>query len=157
MQPQDINKAVSRTLFLLEDQTLFHNIQVVKNLEPALPHPAVDIQQMNHVFMNIILNAADAMQGNGKLTLRTYRSSENKDKLCIKITDTGPGIPADIIPHIFEPFFTTKQEGKGTGLGLSLVHGIVEEHGGSIGVSSTPGQGSAFTIELPLTRPENGV
>ncbi|HEA67176.1 MAG TPA: PAS domain S-box protein [Desulfobacterales bacterium] len=157
IQSQDINKAISRTLFLLEDQTLFHNIQVVKNLEPALPHPSVDIQQMNHVFMNIILNAADAMQGNGQLTLRTYRSSENKDKVCIEITDTGPGIPDDILPHIFEPFFTTKQEGKGTGLGLSLAYGILEDHGGSIRVNSAPGKGSAFTIELPLTRPENGV
>jgi signal transduction histidine kinase len=157
MQPQDINKAVSRTLFLLEDQTLFHNIQVVKNLEPTLPHPPVDIQQMNHVFMNIILNAADAMEGNGKLTLRTYRSSKNKDKICIEITDSGPGIPDDILPHIFEPFFTTKQEGKGTGLGLSLAYGIVEDHGGSIRVNSKPGHGSAFNIELPLARPENGV
>ncbi len=157
IQPHDINEAISRTLFLLENQTLFHNIQVVKNLDPALPHPPVDIQQMNHVFMNIILNAADAMQGNGQLTLRTYRSSENKDKVCIEITDTGPGIPADILPHIFEPFFTTKQEGKGTGLGLSLAYGILEDHGSSIRVNSAPGKGSTFTIELPLTKPENGV
>ncbi|MEE8430705.1 MAG: ATP-binding protein [Candidatus Desulfatibia sp.] len=157
IQPHDINKAVSRTLFLLENQTLFHNIQVQKNLDPTLPHPPVDIQQMNHVFMNIILNAADAMEGNGKLTLETYRSLENMDKVCIKITDTGPGIPADILPHIFEPFFTTKQEGKGTGLGLGLAYGIVEDHGGSIRVNSTPGQGATFTIEIPLTRPENGV
>ncbi len=157
MQPHDINKAISRTLFLLENQTLFHNIQVEKNLDTTLPHPPVDIQQMNHVFMNIILNAADAMQGNGQLTLRTYRSSENKDQICIEITDTGPGIPDDILPHIFEPFFTTKQEGKGTGLGLSLAYGIVEEHGGSIRVNSAPGQGATFNIELPLVKPENGV
>lgn len=157
IQPHDINKAVSRTLFLLENQTLFHNIQIEKNLEPTLPHPPVDIQQMNHVFMNIILNAADAMEGNGKLTLKTYRSLENMDKVCIKITDTGPGIPADILPHIFEPFFTTKPEGKGTGLGLGLAYGIVEDHGGSIRVNSTPGQGATFTIEIPLVKPENGV
>ncbi len=97
------------------------------------------------------------MEAKGKKNIKTYRSLENMGKICIKISDTGSGIPADILPYIFEPFFTTKQEGKGTGLGLGLAYGIVEDHGGSIKVNSTPGQGATFTIELPLVKPENGV
>jgi signal transduction histidine kinase len=74
----------------------------------------------------------------------------------IEITDTGPGIPPDVLPHIFEPFFTTKDEGEGTGLGLSLVYGIVENHGGQIKAFSEPGQGAAFVIELPVTPKSDG-
>jgi PAS domain S-box-containing protein len=149
IEPHDINRALSRTLFLLEDQTLFHNIRVVKKLDPTLPLVPVDIQQMNHVFMNIILNAADAMEGNGKLAVQTYKSLIN-NSVCIDIADTGPGISEDVLPNIFEPFYSTKEEGKGTGLGLSLAYSIVEEHGGSITVQSTPGQGATFIIELAL-------
>jgi PAS domain S-box-containing protein len=154
MEPHDINQAIFRTLFLLENQTLFHNIEVEKNLAHDLQQPSVDIQQLNHVFMNIILNAADAMEGKGKLKVKTYQPS-NKDEVCIEISDTGPGIPEDVLPHIFEPFFTTKEKGKGTGLGLSLVYGIVEDHGGNIQARSQQGEGTTFLIELPLNRKEN--
>lgn len=155
MQPRDINKAISRTLFLLENQSLFHNIEIVKNLTPSIPPVPVDIQQSNHLFMNIILNAAEAMEGNGQLTLKSSLLP-NKDRVCIKISDTGPGIPEDILKHIFEPFFTTKEEGKGTGLGLSLAYGIVENHNGNIKVKSRLGEGTTFIIELPLTRMDHG-
>ena len=147
MHPLDINKSLSRTLFLLESQTLFHNIEIECNYDPDLPLVQADGQQMNHVFMNIILNAADAMDGSGKLTVTTGRV-ENEARVYIEIQDTGCGIPEDIIPHIFEPFFTTKGEGKGTGLGLSMVYGIIENHGGSIAVESERGRGTKFRIEL---------
>lgn len=150
IRPQNINEALARTLFLLENQSLFQNIKIDKNFSTDLPQVPVDIQQMNHVFMNIILNAAQAMDGDGKLKLKTSRS-KNKERVIIEISDTGPGIPEDALEHIFEPFFTTKEEGKGTGLGLSMVYGIIENHGGKISAHSKAGKETTFIIELPLT------
>ena len=147
MKPNDINKAISRTLFLLQNQTLFQNIEIDTALAPDLPLVKSDIQQINHLFMNIILNAAEAMEGKGRLSIKTGISPAG-DCAQIEISDSGPGIPEDVLPHIFEPFFTTKEEGKGTGLGLSLVYGIVENHGGTIRASSRPGEGTTFFIEL---------
>lgn len=155
MRPQDINQAISRTLFLLENQAIFQNIETEKDLASSLPPVFGDIQQLNHMFMNIILNAVEAMEGRGNLGLKTYLSSE-KDRVVIEISDTGTGIPEDVLSRIFEPFFTTKDAGKGTGLGLSLVYGIVENHGGSIMAKSKPGEGTTFIIELPLRRQDNG-
>jgi len=150
MRPLNINKAIDRTLFLIENQTLFHNISVKKDMAESIPLVTADIQQLGHVFMNIIINAAQAMEGRGTITITT-RASTNKERVVIDIADTGPGIAAGDLKHIFEPFFTTKNEGKGTGLGLSVVYGIVENHGGTITAKSVPGQGSTFTIELPIS------
>ena len=109
---------------------------------------------MNHMLMNIILNAVQAMEEKGKLTVKSYLEAAI-DKVRIEISDTGPGIPPDVLPHIFEPFFTTKEEGQGTGIGLSLVYGIVENHEGKIhAVNNTPG-GTRFVIELPLITTED--
>lgn len=152
MRPQDINKALNRTLFLLEGQTLFQNVTITTELSSDLPLINCDIQQINHTFMNIILNAGQAMEGKGKLNLRTYMLAD-KEHVCIDISDSGPGIPEDVLPSIFDPFFTTKEEGKGTGLGLSLVYSIIENHNGRINASSTPGEGTTFHIELPITMP----
>jgi len=149
VQPHDINKAVLRTLFLLENQTLFHNIEIKKDLSPSIPLVPVDIQQLNHIFMNIILNAAQAMDGKGILAVKSYQLPDN-NWVCIEISDTGPGIPGHILSQIFDPFFTTKEEGEGTGLGLSLVYSIVENHGGRIYAKNNPDKGAVFTIELPL-------
>jgi PAS domain S-box-containing protein len=149
IKPCDINQAISRTLFLLENQSLFQNIDVKKDLAASLSPAQADVQQLNHLFMNIILNAAEAMDGKGELTVRTH-ALPNSQRIGIEISDTGPGIPQEILPQIFEPFFTTKEEGKGTGLGLSLAYGIVENHGGSIRAKSQTGRGTKFTIELPV-------
>jgi signal transduction histidine kinase len=149
MRPVDVNRALSRTLFLLENQTLFQNIEIERDFEADLPEIQGDPQQLNHLFMNIILNAAQAMEGKGRLSLVTRRA-EGGDAAVIHISDTGPGIPEDVLPRIFEPFFTTKEEGQGTGLGLSLVYGIVESHGGTIQAASQPAGGTRFTIELPI-------
>ena len=105
--------------------------------------------------MNIILNAVQAMEGKGKLIVQSYLL-EDSQRVCIKISDTGPGIPADILPHIFEPFFTTKEEGEGTGLGLSLAYNIVEKHSGTIKAESRPEEGTTFIIELPVTTKSHG-
>jgi PAS domain S-box-containing protein len=150
MRPNDINRAISRTLFLLENQTIFHNIDIIRQFSPALPPVHSDVQQLNHVFMNIILNAADAMEGKGTLTITTEMSADN-NHVIIQIEDSGTGIPDDVLPHIFEPFYTTKEEGKGTGLGLSLVYGIVQNHGGNI-VASSSEKGTTFTIKLPIKK-----
>jgi PAS domain S-box-containing protein len=149
-QPLNINNKITRTLFLLENQAIFQNITVEKDLQSSLPLVMADSQQLNHMLMNIILNAVQAMEEKGRLTVKSYLVAEN-DKVRIEITDTGPGIPEDIVSHIFEPFFTTKEEGEGTGLGLSLAYSIVENHGGNIGVKSKPEEGTTFIIDLPHT------
>lgn len=156
MRLHDINQAITRTLFLLENQSLFQNIVIEKLLSENLPKVPGDIQQLNHLFMNIILNAAQAMEGNGKLTVKTGLSPNN-NHVRIEISDTGPGIPDDVMPHIFDPFFTTKEEGKGTGLGLSMVYGIVQNHGGNIRAKSTPGKGTSFIVDLSLTQKKENV
>jgi signal transduction histidine kinase len=148
-QYHDINKSLTRTLFLLEKQVLFQNIQIETRLDAELPQVYGDIQQLNHVFMNIILNAAQAMDGKGKLSISSVLSSDQQNVI-IEFADTGPGIPEDVLPHVFEPFYTTKDEGKGTGLGLSLAYGIVESHQGKIMARNNPDRGSVFTIELPI-------
>ncbi|MBU4317240.1 MAG: PAS domain S-box protein [Proteobacteria bacterium] len=153
MQLNDINRAITRTFFLLENQTLFQNITIQKQLAENIPKVPGDIQQLNHLFMNIILNAAQAMKGAGKLIVKTMLEEE-KDRVRIEISDTGPGIPDEILSQIFDPFFTTKDEGEGTGLGLSIVYGIVQNHGGKISVKTAPGKGATFVIELPLGEKE---
>jgi PAS domain S-box-containing protein len=155
MRAHDVNQAISRTLFLLKNQSLFQNIHIETEFDPQLPTVHSDIQQMNHMFMNIILNAAQAMAGRGRLTIRTAYVPESGCAR-IEIGDTGPGIPPEALPHIFEPFFTTKDEGQGTGLGLSLVYGIVENHGGRIKAFNQPEQGAVFVIELPITPRADG-
>ncbi len=155
MKPQDINDIISRTMFLLENQSIFHNIEIEKDLAPDIPRIMGDSQQLNHIFMNIILNAADALEKSGKLSLKT-RFLKDRGMVCIEISDTGHGIPEATLPHIFEPFYTTKEQGKGTGLGLSMAYGIVESHGGTIRAESKPGKGTTFFIELPGVKPEDG-
>jgi len=154
MRPLDINRAIARTLFLLENQTLFQNIEIVRQLSTDIPAVRGDTQQVNHMFMNIILNAAQAMEGRGTLSVST-RLTDRENGVIIEITDTGPGIPQDTLPHIFEPFFTTKEEGQGTGIGLSLVYGIVEDHDGKIHAFNNTPCGTRFVIELPLSTSED--
>jgi signal transduction histidine kinase len=153
MQPQDINQSISRALFLLENHTIFQDIKIIKDFSPSLPLLSVDIQQLNHMFLNIFVNAAQAMKGKGKLIIKTYLLP-NHDRIGIAITDTGCGISRENLPHIFEPFFTTKEEGEGTGLGLSLVYEIVQNHGGTIRATSKINKGATFIIELPITQSE---
>jgi signal transduction histidine kinase len=152
IQKNDLNQAISQTLFLLENQALFRHIEIVKSLDSDLPKVPSDIQQLNLAFMNIILNAAEAMGGTGRLHVETLPVDEG-DGVLIRISDTGPGIRKEVLPLVFEPFFTTKEEGTGTGLGLSLASSIVEDHHGRIWAESEPGEGTIFTIELPMGQP----
>jgi signal transduction histidine kinase len=110
--------------------------------------------QLNQAFLNLLINACQAIEGHGTVTLRTERDG---DRVRIQVTDTGRGIrPADL-GRIFEPFFTTKPVGTGTGLGLSVAYSIVKHHGGTIEVASEPGKGSTFTVTLPLARATSAV
>jgi signal transduction histidine kinase len=145
----DINRAITDGLFFLENQALFHNIRITKRLDPSLPWVTGNAGQLKQVFMNIIINAAEAMHESGELTITTF-SSTGLTSVFVEFTDTGEGIPEENLSRIFEPFFTTKDVGKGTGLGLATSYGIIESHGGKIGVKSKVGEGTTFTIELPV-------
>ncbi len=146
----NINQAINDGLFFLENQALFHNIKIVKNLDPSFPMVIGNPNQLKQVFMNMMVNAAEAMSGGeGSLTITT---GIDPDKLLVFIIfeDTGTGIDPEVRSKIFDPFFTTKEVGKGTGLGLSTSYGIVESHDGNIQVKSEAGKGTAFTIFLPI-------
>lgn len=152
IEPVNINQAITDGLFFLENQAFFHNIQIVKNLDPTLPLACGNSSQLKQVFMNIIINAAEAMHGSGILTIGTSCCRDDKESIIIEFTDTGEGIAEENLSRIFDPFFTTKSVGKGTGLGLSTVYGIIEGHKSRIDVKSKVGEGATFTIELPLYR-----
>ncbi len=145
-----VNNAIQSTIELLSYELMRDNIEVVTELDSNIPNTMVDFNQMQHVFLNLIGNAGQAMHeahGKGKLSIRTQ---ESKETIQITIADDGPGIPEEIKDRIFEPFFTTKDVGKGTGLGLSICYGIIDQHGGTIQVKSKEGEGSTFTVELPI-------
>jgi two-component system NtrC family sensor kinase len=145
----NINELLDRSLSLVESQSLFQNIQVEKRYSTDLPLIVADSAQLQQVFMNIILNAADAIQGEGRLTLKTYLVKDGED-LVIDFIDTGSGIKEEDMKKIFDPFFTTKEVGHGTGLGLSISYSIIHKHHGTIDVKSTFGKGATFTIKLPV-------
>jgi two-component system NtrC family sensor kinase len=148
-QPTDLRTTIDECLSLVEDRVLFHNIEVVRDYQEDLPATVVDPAQMQQVFMNLIINAAEAMDGVGRLTVTTRLSGEPRVILAI-FRDTGHGISEENMGRIFDPFFTTKEVGHGTGLGLAISFGIVKENGGTIVVESEDGAGTAFTIELPV-------
>ena len=151
MSQLNINDIVDSSLAIMERQALFQNIVIKKSYAPALPKIVGDGAQLQQVFMNIIINAAEAMNGTGSLTICT---SLNKDGsfIDVSIADTGHGIKDEDKERIFEPFFSTKEVGKGTGLGLSISYSIVQKHQGTIEVQSEIGEGSTFTVKLPVTR-----
>ncbi len=150
MAPTDLNEVINKTLAIFERQALFQNIKVEKDFS-GIPRIVADGSQLQQVFANIIINAAEAMDGNGLLTIKTYLDTKT-NVLRIEFRDTGHGIREEDLPRLFEPFFTTKEVGKGTGLGLAISYSIVQKHNGSIKVKSEVGQGSTFTVILPLNK-----
>jgi PAS domain S-box-containing protein len=154
----DINYLIEKSLEFRDYQLGLSNIEVVKGLEPGLPKTMADPNQLQQVFLNIILNAEQAMgkaHGKGQLIVRTRVKKEGVIE--ISFTDTGPGIPKEIIGKIFDPFFTTKPVGEGTGLGLPVAYGIIKEHGGRIYALSEEGKGATFIIELPILKEEPAI
>jgi len=148
-EPVDLNKVLQDTLSLVENQAVFFNINVVWNLDPELPRVMADRSQFQQVFINIFMNAVQAMNERGAITIVTRHNAPGNSAE-VAISDTGQGIPAEQIGRIFDPFFTTKESGHGTGLGLSIAYGIVTTHRGTISVQSEVGKGSTFTIRLPV-------
>ncbi|MGH7514791.1 MAG: two-component system sensor histidine kinase NtrB [Gemmatimonadales bacterium] len=145
-----LNALVDETLFLLKHHQRFKQLNVVRALTPGLPDTAGSAEQLTQVLMALMLNALDAMEQGGQLTVRTGRSPARADEVVVEVEDTGVGIPPDDQSKIFEPFYTTKPPGRGTGLGLSICYGIVADHRGRIEVDSVPGRGATFRVFLPV-------
>ncbi|MBO6752950.1 MAG: HAMP domain-containing histidine kinase, partial [Spongiibacter sp.] len=141
----DLNDGVETSLKICQNQI---KDLVVEKQFAELPDISCAPSQLNQVFLNLINNAAQAMGGQGTLTVTTERDGDNA---VVKVRDTGCGMDADTVAHIFEPFFTTKPVGEGTGLGLSIVFRIIEDHGGQITVESQPGEGTEFRVSLPIS------
>lgn len=144
-----LNALVTDALSLLKHHQRFKRFQVVEQLDPELPSVTGNAEQLTQVVMALVLNAMDAMEQGGQLTLRTRRDRLRPGDVVLEVQDTGSGIPRDEQTKIFEPFYTTKPPGRGTGLGLSICYGIVEDHRGRIEVDSAPGRGATFRVRLP--------
>jgi len=145
----NVNDVLNSTLSLIEKQAMFHDIDVNKNFEQNLPMILGDQSQLQQVFINIILNAVQAMNEIGKLTIDTYHDKKN-DMVIIDINDNGCGIPENTLDRIFDPFFTTKEVGEGTGLGLAIAYGIVTKYQGRMTVKSKINEGTTFTMKIPV-------
>jgi PAS domain S-box-containing protein len=145
----DVNRVVEETLSLVEHPLKTSQVRIVKQLGATLPAVRGSANKLQQVFLNLFLNARDAMPGGGMLEVRTAAHNGSVE---IEIVDTGAGIPREHIHRIFDPFFTTKATGRGTGLGLSVSYGIIKEHSGKIDVRSTPGKGTSFHVEFPAVR-----
>jgi two-component system NtrC family sensor kinase len=152
----NINNLLKEALSFFENQALMHNIRVTTQLYDELPFIVIDPSQVQRVFINMIVNAAEAMNGNGQLSISTIH---DKTRDCIEITfsDTGTGISEENLEKIFDPFFTTKETGHGVGLGLAISYGIIKEHGGMISVESEVGKGTTFNIRLPISAAQKSI
>ena len=148
-----LNKVIADTLALLEHQFKVAHVQVQSDLLATLPGIQGNAGRLQQVFLNLFLNAKDAMTGGGVLNVATM----NGDSVSVRVTDTGSGIAQEHIQRIYDPFFTTKTapaegQNRGTGLGLSVSYGIIQEHAGNIRVESRPGEGTTFTLDFPMIR-----
>ncbi|MFQ5702448.1 MAG: nitrogen regulation protein NR(II) [Gemmatimonadales bacterium] len=146
----NVNQVIEDALFLVKHHDRFRRIELVRTLAEDLPAIRGNTEQLIQVFLALMLNAIDAMEGTGRLTVTSALDREQPNRVVVAFEDTGMGIPEDEVPKIFEPFFTTKQPGRGTGLGLSICYGVVQQHGGTIRVESSVGRGSKFSVSLPV-------
>ena len=143
-----LGKLVEETLNFLRHQPMFRRLHLEMRIAPELPPITADANQISQVLMNLLLNAAQATGDGGSITIAVQKIKFT-EAVEVTVTDSGAGIPADILPHVFEPFFTTKR-GQGTGLGLSISHAYVRSHGGDIRVDSLPGRGTTVRVTLPV-------
>jgi two-component system NtrC family sensor kinase len=153
-RPTALKPLLDATFLLLRNNLMAHRVEARLEVEPDLPMPDIDPNQIQQVFVNLINNAAQAIASTGRPGTVVVRARRWLDGVAVDVADDGPGMSEALAAQVFEPFFTTKPEGEGTGLGLSISQGIVREHGGRIMLSSEEEQGSVFTVQLPLaTRP----
>ncbi len=145
----DLNSVLEETLTLVQHPFKTAQVNVIKNYTEKLPPVLGSMTRLQQVFLNLFMNARDAMPSGGMLEVRT---GAHNGSVAVEVTDTGSGIPAENLHRIFDPFFTTKATGRGTGLGLSVSYGIIKEHAGKVDVRSTPGKGTSFRLEFPVAR-----
>jgi len=155
MEPLNLARLLEATVKLALNQAKVSGCQIILEVEPSLPQIQGDKQQLQQVFLNLILNALDAVGQDGLVSIAATRARED-GFLRVQIQDNGSGIPEDVLPHIFDPFFTTKPVGKGTGLGLCVSLGIIIKHGGRIEVNSERGLYTLFSVILPHAVPYAG-
>jgi two-component system NtrC family sensor kinase len=148
-EPNELNTVVRRAALLVKHKLDMQNIELQDRLAPELPPVECDANQIQQVILVLMVNASEAMPKGGKLEVSTSLDPAT-DQCAVRIKDTGCGIPADVLPRIFDPFFTTKEDQNRTGLGLAVAHSIVEQHAGEISVRSAPGEGTEFTVRLPV-------
>jgi len=149
MENISFEEIVDKTVRLVENELRLNNIKFSKKIEDGIPEMTVDRSGIQQVLLNLFINSIQAMPKGGDLKVLT-RLSDSLKEVWIDVEDTGEGIPSDQLNNIFDPFFTTKREGEGTGLGLSVSYSIIKKHRGRIEVKSTPGQGTCFSIYLPI-------
>jgi histidine kinase len=169
LEPVDMTQILKRALDIFIQQLKLREIEVLQYFTPDLPLVQADASRLEQVFINMLINARDAIEEKSAtskaantdaqqaepkhITLKTYAEG---DSVVAEIIDTGCGIPSGVRAKVFEPFFTTKRVGKGTGLGLSISYGIIQDCGGNITVDSEPDKGTRFVISLPIATPEEG-
>ncbi len=151
IEPLAIAEIVGEAVQLVANQVRMAGAQLAVDRPPDLPPVHGDRQMLCQVFVNLILNATDAVAGGGRIEV-TFDGWDDDGYLAVAVRDDGPGVPEHVLPQLFDPFFTTKPRGKGTGLGLSVSQGIVRKLGGDIVVATAPGRGTTFTVLLPVTR-----
>jgi two-component system, NtrC family, sensor kinase len=147
--PVDVNHVLEETLSLVQHPFKTAQVNVIQTLQKDLPPVLGSITRLQQVFLNLLMNARDAMPNGGMVEVRTASQNGSVE---IEVADTGIGIPPEVLHRIFDPFFTTKASGRGTGLGLSVSYGIIKEHAGKVDVRSTPGKGTSFRLEFPAAR-----
>uniref|UniRef100_A0A832A7V4 histidine kinase n=1 Tax=Desulfacinum infernum TaxID=35837 RepID=A0A832A7V4_9BACT len=149
-EPASVRDIIDEVLSVVRHNLELRRIEVETHFDPQIPALVVDKDKLRQVFMNLIMNAQQAIGKDGRISIRTVFGDDGKH-VRVSVSDTGTGIEPKHLPRIFDPFFTTKSTGEGTGLGLSVSYGIVKDHGGEILVESEPGKGSVFTVLLPVT------
>jgi two-component system NtrC family sensor kinase len=153
--PADLAGIVRTTVSLVSHKLKLMAVEVELGIDEELPRVPCDASQVQQVVLNLVMNAAEATRSHGRGTVRVRaRHDPSRALVALEVSDDGEGITAEALPHIYDPFFTTKEEGRSLGLGLAVVYGIVEAHGGRIDVRTAVGEGTAFTVELPLEGPE---
>ena len=149
-QVLNVNDLLREVVTVVEHQFKLDNVTIDTKLDDSIPTLYADGEKLKQVFMNLVMNAKQATEGQGLIRISTDHESL-RDEVTVTVEDTGSGIPPEIVEKIFDPFFTTKPTGAGTGLGLSISYGIIKDHHGEIFVQSTPETGSSFTITFPVT------